>query len=309
MALVALGCHSPSPAPAPSARAELAGDCAQCHRAETAEWNDSLHRAAFTDGDFQASFALEPVAFCFGCHAPEAHGRDDVRGAARGVGCTSCHEVPREHGKPGAVATTKSCTSCHEFPFPGNPSFMQSTVSEHARSPFGATSCTSCHLPKVADGHRDHRFHVSRNVPLLRAALQVVPRLVLDGVEIELVTRGVGHAMPTGDLFRRLVVLVRAEDTSGVPLGEEEIVLGRRFDRRHGVASALEDTRIEGRRVVSLHREWIARADRVSVTVRYERIAHALEVIDVRGERQSRDTPFASVLLSELVLDRRGALR
>jgi hypothetical protein len=151
----------------------------------------------------------------------------------------------------------------------------------------------------MADGHRDHRVDVSRNVALLRASLDVDARLTPAGIEMVLTTRNVGHAMPTGDLFRRLVVLVRAESSDGLPIGEEEIVLGRRFDRRHGVATALEDTRIEGQRRMTLDREWIARAARVVVAVRYDRVAQAKEVVDVRGEHDARDSVFASVLLSE----------
>ena len=110
--------------------------------------------------------------------------------------------------------------------------------------------------------------------------------------------------MPTGDLFRRLVVAVRGEALDGTPLGEEHVLLARRFDRKSGVPVEIEDTRVVGERRVRVEGEWLAMAARVDVEVRYERVAQTLDVTDVRGERQSRDAVFASVLLSKALLER-----
>lgn len=288
----------------PSERTSAPAGCATCHRAQAEEWRASLHSSAFTDADFQASFRAEPLRFCFDCHAPSAKDEADRANAAMGVGCTSCHDVGTGHGIEHVTSRTSDCSSCHEFTFPGRSALMQSTVSEHRRSPFASTSCASCHLPRAADGHHDHRFHVSRNESLLRNALRVSSRRTSEGVEVLLTTHDVGHAMPTGDLFRRLVVAVRAEALDGTPLGEEEVVLGRRFDRRSGVPVEVEDTRVVGERHVRVDGEWLAAAARVAVEVRYERVAQTSEVIDVRGERQRRDAVFASIVLSQALLER-----
>ncbi len=285
----------PEPSSAPAG-------CASCHRKQSVEWSASLHRSAFTDADFQASYQVEPLRFCFDCHAPGATGPGDRANAAAGVGCTSCHEVGAGHGSDHVTARTTDCSSCHEFSFPGRPALMQSTVTEHRRSPFAGTSCASCHLPRAADGHRDHRFDVSRNEQLLQSALDVRSRRTAEGIEVHLTTRGVGHALPTGDLFRRLVVAVRGESVDGTPLGEEEVVLARRFDRRSGVPVEIEDTRIFGERRFRVDGDWLAAAARVEVEVRYERVAQTFDVVDVRGERQRRDAVFASVVLSRTLL-------
>ena len=303
-----------APASAPGAAPGSPQDCARCHPTEASEWDASLHHASFTDADFQRSFGQEPSAFCFDCHAPQAKNREDARGAAIGVGCTSCHSASARHGDgtrdamapPVATTTTTDCTGCHEFTFPGRSALMQSTVTEHARSPFASTSCASCHLPVAADGHRDHRFDVTRNTALLRASIDVQSRRTDKGVEILLATRHVGHAMPTGDLFRRLRIVVRAEASDGSMLGEEEVVLARRFERTRGLPQEIEDTRLRGdqeRRVV-LDGPWVALAERVTIEARYERVAQNLEIEDVRGRLQRHDSVFASIVLAEETLSR-----
>jgi hypothetical protein len=61
-----------------------------------------------------------------------------------------------------------------------------------------------------------HTFDVSRNRDLLASALEV--RAVRNGngdAMFTLTARGVGHAFPTGDLFRRLVLRATAARSSG----------------------------------------------------------------------------------------------
>jgi hypothetical protein len=184
---------------------------------------------------------------------------------------------------------------------------MQSTLAEHAASSYASVACAECHMPRRDDGHHDHAFHVSRDPALLRAALAVTGERTASGLDIVLATRNVGHAMPTGDLFRRLRVVVRAEGPGGGHLGEEEILLARRFDRRTGVPIQKEDLRVFGVRRLKVEGEWLTAAARIDVEVRYERVAQTKEVMDVRGKVQERGTVFDSVLLSELSLSDRGA--
>lgn len=304
---VAAACAAPRRPlpPPPSAPVVVAKhECAGCHEREVAEWNASLHRVSFTDKDFQTSFAIEPEEFCFRCHAPLAKDRADHAGAALGTACVSCHALAPGHteGKT-TVASTAGCGGCHEFTFPRQKDLMQSTMTEHARSAFADRSCTSCHMPRGADGHRDHRFDVSRNEALLRRAIDVKARRTTEGLAVDLVTKDVGHAMPTGDLFRRMLVVVHAEDAKGMPMGEDEIVLGRRFERLGPVTREREDTRVMGQRTVSVNGEWITQAKHVTIAVRYERVAQTADIPDARGGFQRYDKVFGAVTLAEAVLD------
>lgn len=293
VALLLLACSRKESTPARS------GDCGDCHVQETAEWNSSLHHSSFTDRDFQASFAVEPEKFCFDCHAPLASARGDTAGEARGVGCRSCHVTENGHGAP-----KTDCANCHEFAFPRRAETMQSTIREHADSELHAVACTSCHMTKLADGHRDHRFDVSRNTEFMKRALVVSATRTSDGIAIELTPRNVGHKLPTGDLFRRLLVVVRAESAEGAPLGDEEVVLGRRFEHTQSLAHEIADTRLSGPRTIELKGEWLTGAARITVEVRYERVAQTTEIRDARGGWQRRDSVFAKMVLAERVFER-----
>lgn len=290
-------CRDGAPTAAPLARSEAsaAPRCASCHPAETEEWEASLHHASFTDHDFQQSFAKEPADFCFHCHAPEATSRADTHGAARGVGCASCHAIAESHGAGDRTARTAACSTCHEFRFPGLDALMQSTVSEHAASASAQTPCVSCHLARASDGHRSHRFDVTRNEELLRGSVAVHSRWTSAGVEIRLATRNVGHAMPTGDLFRRLRIVVHGEGRGGGALGEEIVLLTRRFDRAAGLATEVEDTRLRDRveRRVVVAPPWASSASRIIVETRYDRVASVYD---------RHEDLFASIVLARETL-------
>ena len=268
---------APPKEPASSRPATVEHECAACHSNEVSEWEGSLHHRSFTDSDFAASFAKEPASFCRNCHAPEGN-------EERGVGCRSCHDVTKEHGVGGAVST-RACGGCHEFTFPNRAALMQKTVAEHAASPSKSTSCSSC--------HRGHRFDVSRNVDLLRSSITMHASRSKEGLVIDLKTNDVGHAMPTGDLFRRLRVVVRAEDAEGTSLGEDEALLERRFDRTTGAPREIADTRVFGEKRVSFSGAWLQRAKHIFIELRYERVAQT-----DHAERGHRETLFASELLA-----------
>ena len=86
----------PAPLPGRPARGAIAshsnGSCAGCHREIAEEWRESLHHKAWVDPVFQKAYAIEPMAFCRGCHAPESDpdAEPSVAAAAAGVGCTPC---------------------------------------------------------------------------------------------------------------------------------------------------------------------------------------------------------------------------
>lgn len=214
-----LGARAGGGEPAASNAGRDGATCASCHAEVAEEWRASLHRSAFTDRPFARAYAREPRAFCRDCHAPEGD-------PSAGVSCLSCHRVderaPRPAGSPhpphrAATGPSAACARCHEFAFDderarGAIALMQSTVREHAASTSRETSCVSCHMPRVA-GHRSHRFGITRDAGALRDALAVEAVRVGDArVRLRLRALGVGHAFPTGDLFRGLQVSVETDD-------------------------------------------------------------------------------------------------
>jgi hypothetical protein len=243
------------PHPAPIARS---GDraaqnvaCVKCHDDIAREWSTSLHKQANTDPAYQRALAIEPLDFCRGCHAPEADATRDAPTALgdMGVGCITCHTPDdRAHGAtlaaPGSARSTRraphpvmreaefttksACANCHEFTFPHGQELMQSTVTEHRRMGTNAT-CASCHMP-VVDGprgrHRKHSFEVTHDM----IVNSVDTRGSRHGskVTFTIEPRGVGHAVPTGDLFRRLVLRATVVDDQGNALESK-----RRYLTRH----------------------------------------------------------------------------
>lgn len=245
------------PLPGPATNAYRRGDrerddqaCRTCHVAVAREHDRSLHAAAFSDPSFQRGYAIEPAAFCRSCHAPESvpDSEPDVFAQTHGVTCVTCHRPNSDGPILSGAGTTSSCASsyaphaitrvddfgsrscaaCHEFAFPGASALgaaglMQKTMSEHAASPERGQSCAACHMPAG-----DHRVAVSREPDVLRSALRVdAIRANASRIVLTLEALHVGHAMPTGDLFRRLLVRVKTAR------GLVERPLGRSFRARH----------------------------------------------------------------------------
>jgi len=229
--------------------------CAQCHAEIAAEWRSSLHAAAWTDPVFQAAYVREPLAFCRNCHAPLHEGDRPTGVAARdGVSCVVCHvrdgQVLGTRGVPAphpvklvaALDTSAFCGSCHEFGFHTGEletaELQQSTLSEwHARVGDGRTNatCQSCHMPSVAGGtpHRAHGFTVQRDVASIANAVHVAVALRRDGertlLDATLLPGTIGHAFPTGDLYRRLELRAWLE---GDPSKTAKLVYARGFGDR-----------------------------------------------------------------------------
>ncbi|MFO0683256.1 MAG: multiheme c-type cytochrome [Sandaracinus sp.] len=208
--------------------------CARCHEDAAAEHAASMHASAFDDPLFQREWGAalgdgERSPRCVACHAPLARDASDPR-AHEGVGCASCHvregRIESVHASGRAphetrvvaedVLTTDRCAPCHEFAFPSrhdHPEAMQRTVSEW-RSGGAIASCAGCHMPDRARGVRAGRSHDvlgGRDPALTAEALDLRVTARLEGratiVEARLVTRA-GHAVPTGDLYRRVIFAV-----------------------------------------------------------------------------------------------------
>ena len=212
--------------------------CERCHAQIAREWRGSLHRQAHADPVYQRAFALEPLPFCTACHAPEASAEEPGPSSAHalGVGCVTCHTVAASHGEPNAAPSrTQDCASCHEFAFPGSAEMMQLTVTEHRASRSADVACATCHMASVAAGgrsHRSHRFDASRNPEVVRSAARVTVTRAGRTVTFTFSPRRVGHALPTGDLFRRLRLVVELEGR------RVESFLGRKTKRAVDLATA-----------------------------------------------------------------------
>jgi hypothetical protein len=253
------------------ARLSSNDDCVSCHPVVAREWQRSLHRRSFSDPMFRVAFAREGEAdFCQGCHAPEADPRGPVgaRQAAVGVGCVGCHvvdgeilaapaparddaELPHALRREPDFAGVRACAGCHEFWFPaggreGHGLKMQRTVSEHARSTAHDQSCQDCHMPPSGAGgrlHRSHEFVVANDPRMLHAAAEITAARTPGQVRVSLAPRAVGHAFPTGDLFRRLVVELDGEGC------EQVRYLGRHFGAQRQRSGAVIKVELSDDRV------------------------------------------------------------
>jgi hypothetical protein len=248
------------PGPSPRARPHVKDDieaqndkCGACHATIAAEWKGSMHREAWRDPVFQSAYAIEAVAFCRGCHAPEADAAKEPNDAAKhvGVGCTTCHVQGNDvvgaksvKGAPHGVfvdarmASVDACASCHQFDFPGEKRAMQDTVHEHARGSLASTTCQSCHMPSVAPeqqggvAHLSHAFSVLKNPAMIRRAItaSAARNEANRTVSVTLTPSGAGHSFPTGDMFRRVVVRADVIDDEDKSIARaEQVTIGRTF--------------------------------------------------------------------------------
>ncbi len=308
----------PAPQAARSADPARANErCVGCHAAIATEWAASMHAQADTDPVYARALSLEPLPFCRGCHAPEADPRADAREplASVGVGCVTCHvtgpdprggtlsAVPTRGVSPHAVrltarfASDAACAGCHEFDFPARvpgqpPDRMQATVSEHSASSRAAEPCAACHMPVVGgDGpapHRSHLFAASRDPALLRAAVRVTTeRPTASSLVVTLEPGRVGHAFPTGDLFRRLIVSAEALGDDWTVIGEASRSLHRRFAWREvapgqAVRHMVGDDRVGVGPPVPLGFELgeAARGRAIAWRVEYQRVEHPVAADD-----------------------------
>ncbi|MBL9026414.1 MAG: hypothetical protein JNL21_29730 [Myxococcales bacterium] len=278
--------------------------CERCHEAESAEWRGSLHQRAHVEPAYQRSFAIEPLPFCRRCHVPEGDPMLEPAPAVgeMGVGCVTCHvvedggavlAVPREGSRTGEIAphgvvrdarfaTADACASCHEFAFPGSSGkrrdeLMQSTVSEHAESSLRATSCASCHMQVDGERRSSHVFAASRSPELMRAAVRVAAeRISPTAVRVSLAPVGVGHALPTGDLFRRIEVSVEAFGPDNLVISSARRYLTRHFEMKKGGAGKrlVLDDRLTGERALELDLGAEAAGHPIAWRIGYQRVAH-----------------------------------
>jgi hypothetical protein len=284
----------PGPAKGPidsASRLDRNDECLTCHGDVAREWSHSLHRRSFEDPMFQEALRRE---------------RDG------GFPRADDREVPHALRRTSAFASPDACAGCHEFWFPsggraGHELKMQRTVSEHARSRFADESCQSCHMPPTrsdAAVHHDHGFAVVGEPRMLRAAVTISATRPEPGrVVLELSPGLVGHAFPTGDLFRRLVVELHTDDDGaawstqrvlarefvGQRVGQGQIIKVERRDERVGVG--------RGPRLVELEVPPELHERRLRWVLVYERALEAASGSQHHADIWDR-TPFAEGRLS-----------
>lgn len=217
--------------------------CASCHHEQAAQWTGSRHALAWTNDLFQEGFFREPLGFCIHCHAPLSAQKAEIaanldwyrwrgpRGegqpilrarapeplAEQGVSCAVCHVrdgavltpdptplAPHPSRATPALLTDAVCQGCHEFSVHDadmRPTDvpMQSTWTEWTawRAAGGTERCQDCHMPD-----RSHRLRGAYDLDWLRASVRVEAM----GGAYTLQTVGVGHDLPTGDLFRHMTL-------------------------------------------------------------------------------------------------------
>ncbi|WP_224249345.1 hypothetical protein [Hyalangium gracile] len=231
--------HFMEPVRVPGVSAET---CEPCHTEVYEAWSQSRHRRSLDNRVFLDGFAAEPHPRCVYCHAPlEEQARAALRWRAalirertlasvpaaslahEGITCSTCHvrqgvvltanPRPPEADHPlrsePRLAEPSFCASCHEFlgheVVDGKSRLtdekMQTTWSEWrawtARG--GKGTCQDCHMPG-----KSHAFRGAYDLAFLRGALSL--RLESTGGRLVAVveSQGVGHAFPTGDVFRHL---------------------------------------------------------------------------------------------------------
>lgn len=278
--------------------------CESCHKEIATEWRASFHRRAYSDPAYAFALSREPRPFCRGCHAPEADARKPATGwaADSGVACVTCHV--RGESKSEQIITgagdgrsrksphpvvrqpdfaTRVCQPCHEFDFPDGrlrtrPEPMQSTMSENAILGGGA-SCGDCHMARRG-GRRTHNFPGGHDVALLRGAVNVQARREPGGLAVTLSPVAVGHFVPTGDLFRRL--LVEAEAAASEP-DAPPLRVARALTRHFGteqqqpgawVRVTEHDDRLRAATTLHLALPTAAATRPIRFRVRYQRVAH-----------------------------------
>lgn len=213
--------------------------CASCHAEEARAFARSGHAAAAIDPVFLAEYRPSPDPTCVRCHAPLApdDGAMATPRALLGVGCAACHvrdgevlssrapsgRAPHASRREPSLATTEVCAGCHQFAF-GAPDdgsaphfdpaeVQQDTVAEWRAS--GTPRCQRCHMRGEGGGHA---FAGLRDEALVRSALRVRARAHREGarvvIDLRLAPGRVGHAIPTGDVFRRLRVTASTDHAS-----------------------------------------------------------------------------------------------
>lgn len=174
--------------------------------------------------------------------------------------------APHAVAEAPVMAESAFCGGCHQFNFPDRrperhdgavhqtSEPMQDTLGEWQRLRVkGAMpqTCQDCHMPIVSGPatappgllrHRSHRFAGGYDQATLQRAVAVAVELspappaamsaaaAFAELRVHLAAQEAGHAVPTGDLYRSIVIEARALDEAGKAIGaQQEQRLQRHF--------------------------------------------------------------------------------
>lgn len=238
--------------------------CARCHAEVVEEWRGSAHANAWTDPLVAREYAAQPDPRCVGCHAPRTAAGEQPSGLAAhdGVDCLSCHAAADIHAPERALVSAResseACGSCHQFrfwsaehhdgPAYDTDAWLQDTLGEWSRSEAANANigCVDCHMPEESHafpGMSDPKLSASA-VEVSLSARRAGETLIIDA---QLRPGAIGHAFPTGDMFRAAVLRAWTDERS------DEYVLKRWFAAApvHDDADPVEvvevaDTRVHG---------------------------------------------------------------
>ncbi|MBM9578251.1 hypothetical protein JWG45_13925 [Leptospira sp. 201903070] len=220
---------------------DSAADCKPCHKTVYENWSRSRHRVAHTNEIYRSSFSQEPMQWCENCHSPLRSSLDQTPfKPEEGISCNVCHvrggkiltsENPKlfpkkyhEYTVIDSFGTEELCAFCHQFNFPTWTSFsdrkstleysnltMQGTQDEWRHSGFADESnCIDCHL--APSTKNTHSFRGGHSLPDLKKSLDLEAEYVGPRtIAVRVVSNGIGHSYPTGDLFRALRLKVYSE--------------------------------------------------------------------------------------------------
>jgi hypothetical protein len=288
--------------------------CAECHAETVAAWKTSLHAASWTDPVFRAEYDPAPAASCRECHDPPTAAPGE-----HAIDCATCHvqagrilatsssaEARAAHPieiDPG-LAQVDRCGKCHQFNYtddgihdPGEA--LQDTVEEWRRSESSARdrTCVDCHMP----GDRSHRFPGMADPQLMSTAidLEFETKRSEAGIDVTLRARGrhIGHAFPTGDVFRRAVLTVRSDQAEDRVIMQRWLARTADADGEDSHVRTVDDTRVpppgSGELVHTLHiadpsareLEWTLELHRLPLArARQRGLPDATTIVKVRSD-------------------------
>ncbi len=235
--------------------AEARSFCVYCHAPAQAQVAEVMANLATYRALSPSASPVEPPA---GALKPEPR-------AEEGISCVVCHlrdgevlsahppdpESPHPIRHDPSFGTEAACVTCHQFPAPSfvdgqthaTEQIMQATESEWLRwrkETGGTEDCTDCHMPRG-----DHRMPGVHDHDRVRSAVAATVVRSRGGSVLRLEAQDVGHAVPTGDLFRHLTVETRR---SGSDTWTPIATLGRSFEVDHSgpipVKREVADTRL-----------------------------------------------------------------
>ena len=96
---------------------------------------------------------------------------------------------------------------------------VQSTFDEWKTSGF-EQGCQDCHM-----GGSGHSFPGGHSQSLLKGSVEVEVRRIDNGVEATLQSKGVAHALPTGDPFRRLIWKLCTDEQCSIAIAKQTFAI------------------------------------------------------------------------------------